>query len=276
MRSVREVITILGTIALAGFAGYGLAFASAELSGGIDGWEGVIAIIYAGFALFVALVSSALATLVVRRRSWRIAFVAVTLVGAVYLGLGAFTPGRSSGEVLGEAAIIVSLALALWLPVGARWWLESLVREPVPAEKELSSRAAVIAGISCAAVVVIASTIVVAVVGSALPGGLAGFALVLVVAAALASGRVPEAMALALLAGVGVCAVLFGLPTLPEGGLITAALAVVVLVAFSWRPFAVRLSAARRATPELPLPPATTPEPEGTTTEGPATAPSAD
>jgi len=262
MRSVREVIVILGTIALAGWAGYGLALASAELGGGIDGWEGVIAILYTGFALFVALVSSTLATLVVRRRGWRLAYVALTLVGAVYLGLGAFTPGRSAGDVLGEAAVVVSLALALWLPVGARWWLESLAREPVEPEISVSRRAATIAGIACASVVVVASVIVIAVVGSALPTGLAGFALVLVITAALASGRVPDAMALALLAGVGVCAVLFGLPMLPEGGLVTAALAVVVLVAFSWRPFAARLTAARRATPALPLAAPTADSPE--------------
>ena len=78
-------------------------------------------------------------------------------------------------------------------------------------------------------------------------------ALVLVLAAAAASGRVQDTVALALLAGVGLCAVLFRVLELPEGRLVVGALALVVLVAFAWRPFAVRLTAARSAVVPAPV-----------------------
>jgi len=254
MRNVLEVAAILGAVALATFAGYGLALASAELGGGVDGWDGVIAVIMAGFTAFVALVSSTLATLVVRRRGWRLAFVVLTLVGMVYLALGAFTSGRSTDAVLSEVALVLALALALWIPVGARWWLERRAQEEDGPEQEVTRRSAVLAAVGCGAVVFVTVGIVLAVAGTTLPAGLAGFALVLVVAAAVSSGRVPDVMALALLAGVGVCAVLFGLSMLPDGALVTGALAVVVLVAFSWRPLAQRLTRARGAAVTLGVP----------------------
>src|SRR5690606_30617511 len=156
---------------------------------------------------------------------------------------------------LGELAILVSLAIALWLPVGARWWLEQVSAtsdqpDRAVALAPVSRRAAVVSGVTCAAVVVVATVFVLAVVES-VPAGLGGVALVLLAVAAITSGRVPEPMALALLAGVAVCALLFGLPAEPDGGLVIAALAVGVLVTFSWRPFAARISAARRATPTV-------------------------
>ena len=258
MRNLREAIVILATIALAGLAGFGLALAAADLSGGVDGWGGIIAILVAGIAVFLALVSSTIATLVVRRRGWRLAVVLLTLAGAGYLGLSAIQPGRSADEALAETALFVACALAVWLPVGARWWLESFAHGPESAdpaaETPVSRRSAIVAGVGCAAVVAVATSIVLAVAGSSIPPGLTGFALVLVATAAAASGRVPETMALALLAGVGVAAVLFGLPSLDDGGLIIGALAVVVLITLAWRPAAARLTAARLAatTPVLP------------------------
>ncbi|NLF05637.1 MAG: hypothetical protein GX593_11650 [Actinomycetales bacterium] len=262
MRTVIEAAVILGAVALATFAGYGLAVASAELGGGVDGWDGVIAVLAAGITAFVALVSSTLATLVVRKRGWRLAYVILTLVGVVYLALGAFTSGRSAGTVLSEVAVVLSLVLALWVPVGARWWIERRAHEEEEPEREVSGRSAALAASLCGAVVLVTVGIVLAVAGSTLPSGLAGFALVLVVAAAMASGRVPEVMALALLAGVGICAVLFGLTMLPDGGLVVGALAVVVLVAFSWRPLAARLTKARSAAMTLAVPAAGRPAPE--------------
>lgn len=252
MRNLLEALVILGTVALATFAGFGLALASAELNGGLDGWDGVIAVVAAGFVAFLALVSSTLATLVVRRRGWRIAYLVVTVLGAVYVALGALGAGRGSDSALGDTAIATALALALWLPVGTRWWIESRRSEQDEPREDVSRRAALIAGIVCAVVVLLAVGLTLALAGPQLPAGLAGFALVLVVTAAVTSGRVPDTMALALLAGVGVCAVLFSLPEAPSGGLVTAALAVAVLVAFSWRPFAARITAARRATVVLP------------------------
>lgn len=253
MRNLREAVVILAAVALAAFAAYGLALTAAGLRGGLEGWGALAAVVLGGVATFVALVSSILAALVVRHRGWRIAYVLLTLAGVVYVGLGAFW-ADSADERLSVLAMLVAFALAAWLPVGARWWLDRVAIEPDPAAPTVSRRAAATAGVLCGAVVVVVSLITLALAGSSIPTALLGLAIVLLVVAAATSGRVPDTMALALLAGVGLCAVLSGLPSLPDGGLVTGALALVVLVAFSWRSFAVRITAARRATVPPPTP----------------------
>lgn len=249
MRSLREIVVVLATVALVGAAGHGLALASAEL----DGWEGLVAIVLGALAVFVALVSSALAALVVRRRPWRLGLLAVTVAGGGWLLLSSL----GADDLLAGLALALTLVLALWLPVGARWWLDSLESEPfVPAA--VSRREAILAGVLCGLVVILALGLTLALSGTAPPLGLGVLALVLLVVAAAASGRVHDVVAIVLLLGAGLAAVLFDLPNRENGRLVLGCLAVAVLVTFSWRPLAARLTEARRAArtevavPEVP------------------------
>ena len=221
-------------------AALGLARAASDLRGGVGGWGGVVAIGFAGGATFLALVSSTLANLVVRHRSWRAGYLLVTLGAAVFLVLRAVRTDRAA-ETLATLAAVLALGLALWLPVGARWWLDRSTAPP------LGRRAALAAGAVVGFVVAVAGGVVLTVLGAALPGGLVGPVVLLVAVAAFASGRVADTFALALLAAVAVCVVLFELGSLPEGRLVIGAVALAVLVTFAWRPAAVRLSRARGA-----------------------------
>lgn len=254
MRRLREAVVILVTVALVGIAAHGLAMTAALLSGGLDGWASLVSVVVAGIATFVALLSSTLAVLVVRRRRWRVALAALTVLGLAWVAVIAVSRAPSE-DVLAAIAYFVAFSLAVWLPVGARWWLDGQSAEEAQAAAPVSRRAGIVAASTCAGVVVVVSAITLAVAGGSVPSTLVGFALILLVTAALTSGRVPETMALALLAGVALSSVLFGLPELPDGGLVTGALALVVLVTFAWRPFAVRLTAARSAVAAPPIPP---------------------
>lgn len=240
MRHLREALVILLAVALATYAALGLAHAASDLAGGVGGWGGVAAIGFTGAATLLALVSSALAGLVVRHRSWRTGYLVVTLVGAVALVVVAT---RAEPPADGFAALALGLAggLALWLPVGARWWLGRSSAPPV------GPRAGIVTASVVGFVLAVAAGVVVAVVGPELPGSLLGPTVLLLVVAAFASGRVPDTFALALLAAVAAWAVLFELGSLAEGRLVIGALALASLVTFAWRPAARRLVRARGA-----------------------------
>lgn len=252
MRRLIDAVAVLVTIFLVAFASFGIFRAAQELGGGDSGWADLAAIVGAALMLFLTLVSSALAGLVLRRRGWLLGYLVVTVLGLAWVAsglLGASPSSRELAEVLGYAAAGL---LAVWLPVATRWWLRTLGPEAEHTPEPVSSRAATIAGIGCAVVVLLAVGIVLAVAGSSIPPGLLPFALVLLVTAAASSGRAPESIALVLLLGVALCALLFDLTNLPQGRLVIGALALAVLVAFSWRPLAVRLTAARAATQAIP------------------------
>ncbi len=280
MRTLREAVVILLAVALVGLAAHGLALAAADRAGGLAGWGPVAAMAVAGVATLLALVSSTLAARVVRSRAWLLGLGALTALALGAVGLT--WASRGSEPALGALAYATALGLALWVPVGARWWLEELTHEPARAElaadhaahdlpddggpttqaaagsrtpqrPAVSRRAALVAGGTCTAVVLLVAILVLGLAGGSVPSALVGSALVLVLAAAAASGRVQDTVALALLAGVGLCAVLFRVLELPEGRLVVGALALVVLVAFAWRPFAVRLTAARSAVVPAPV-----------------------
>lgn len=253
MRHLREALVILLAVALATAATLGLAHAASDLAGGLGGWGGVAAIGLAGCATLLALVSSALAGLVVRRRPWRTGFLLVTLAGAAFLVL-AVLGSDPTGAGLAALALGLAGGLAVWLPVGARWWLDRSTAPPV------GTRVAVLAASVVGLVVVIAGSVVIAAVGPSLPGGLAGPVALVLVVAAFTSGRLPDAFALALLAAVAAIAALFRLASLADGRLVIGALALAVLVTFAWRPAARRLVRARGAARLAEIPRAARPD----------------
>lgn len=253
MRHLREALVILLAVGLVTAATLGLAHAASDLVGGLDGWGGVAAIGLAGCATLLALVSSALAGLVVGSRAWRTGFLLVTLAGAALL---VFSVLRADPPGAGLAALALGLAggLTAWLPVGARWWLD---RSTAPA---VGLRVAVLAASVVGLVLVVAGGLVIAVVGPALPGGLAGPVVLVLAVAAFTSGRLRDTFALALLAAVAAIAVVFRLDSLTDGRLVIGALALAVLVTFAWRPAARRLVRARGAARLAEIPRASRPD----------------